>query len=128
MLDYLTVKSIHVGSVALSGGFFAVRGIWMLRASSWLQARWVKVLPHVIDVALLASAVTLAVMSGQSPGRSPWVAAKVVALLAYVALGTIALKRGKTLRVRAIAFALALACFAYIVGVALTRSPALGLG
>ena len=44
-------------------------------------------------------------------------------LVAYVALGTIALKRGRSRRVRAAAFAAALATFAYIVAVAIAHDP-----
>ncbi|MEG1118000.1 MAG: SirB2 family protein, partial [Janthinobacterium sp.] len=94
---------------------------WMLRASPALQQRWVKILPHLVDTALLASAITLAVWSGQSPGSQPWLAAKLCALLAYIVLGTIALKRGKTPAVRGAAFALAVLVFAYIVAVAVTK-------
>ena len=44
-----------------------------------------------------------------------------IALLLYIGLGSIALKRGKTRAVRLSAFIAALAVFAYIVAVALTR-------
>jgi uncharacterized membrane protein SirB2 len=80
-------------------------------------------LPHVVDTLLLASALGLAFWSHQLPGRMPWLTAKVTALLAYIVLGTIALKRGRTPAVRAGAFAAALAAFGYIVGVALTKDP-----
>lgn len=79
--------------------------------------------PHVIDTALLASAVTLAVLSGQYPLAQGWLSAKVLALLLYIVLGTVALKRGKTRAVRAGAFAAALACFGYIVAVAVSKQP-----
>ncbi|MDH3614989.1 MAG: SirB2 family protein [Gammaproteobacteria bacterium] len=39
-------------------------------------------------------------------------------------LGTVAIRRGSTLRIRIIAFVGALSVFAYIVGVALSKSPA----
>lgn len=38
-------------------------------------------------------------------------------------MGTLALKRGRTARVRALAFGAALVCFGYIVTVALTKHP-----
>ena len=44
-------------------------------------------------------------------------------LLAYILLGTMALKRGETRNQRAVFLILALAAYAYIVGVALTRNP-----
>jgi len=122
-MDYLLLKHFHMTCVALSGGFFLLRGGWMLAGSGLLQRRWVKTLPHVVDAFLLASALGLAAWSHQYPGQAPWVTAKVGALVAYVLLGTIALKRGKTLLARAIALAGALLTFVYIVVVAITKNP-----
>ena len=122
-MDYLSLKHFHMGCAAASGALFLLRGAWMLRASPALGQRWVKIVPHLIDTALLVSAITLAVWSGQSPGSHPWLMAKLCALVAYIVLGTIALKRGKTLAVRATAFVAAVLVFAYIVAVAVTRQP-----
>lgn len=94
-----------------------------MRGSPLLSARWVKIVPHVIDTLLLASAVTMAVMIRQYPFVAPWITAKVLVLIAYIVLGTIALKRGKTKRVRIAAWIAAQLVFLYIVAVALTRSP-----
>jgi uncharacterized membrane protein SirB2 len=122
-MNYLLIKHIHMTCAALSGSLFFVRGIWMLRDSALLQRRWVEIVPHVIDTLLLVSAITLAVWSRQYPLAQSWLTAKVVGLVIYIALGTIALKRGKTKPVRLAAFIAALAVFAYIVKVAVTRHP-----
>ncbi|MEO7576507.1 MAG: SirB2 family protein [Massilia sp.] len=108
---------------ALSGGFFLLRGAWMLGASAMLRRGWVKRLPHRVDSLLLASAITLAVWSGQSPFEQPWLGAKITALIAYILFGTLALKRGRTRAVRGAAFAAALLCYGYIVTVAVTKNP-----
>jgi uncharacterized membrane protein SirB2 len=121
--DYTLVKAIHVVSVVLSGAGFVLRGAWMLRGSPLLHRRLTRILPHLVDTVLLASALTLMVVSRQYPTNHPWVAAKIVALVAYVVLGSLALKRGRTARTRRLALAGALALFAYIVAVALTRHP-----
>ncbi len=123
-MDYATLKSIHVGSAVLSIAGFSARGVLMLRGSPHLQARFVRVAPHVVDTVLLASAIALAWLSGQYPIAQAWLTAKVVALLAYITLGTIALRHGSTLKVRAIAFFGALGAALYIVCVALARNPA----
>ena len=117
------MKLVHVGSVAISFGLFLVRGIWMLQASGRLHLPWVRVLPHVVDTVLLVSAVTLAVMSAQYPFQAPWLTAKVIALVCYIALGMVALRRGSTLTIRGISWAAALLVFGYIVAVALSRDP-----
>jgi uncharacterized membrane protein SirB2 len=121
LLDYYTLKHFHMGCAAVSGSLFLVRGVWMLRASPQLQQRWVRVAPHLVATLLLASAVTLAAWSGQFPFVQHWLTAKLIALFGYILLGTIALKRGRTPLVRTGAFIGALALFAYIVAVALTK-------
>ncbi|HYD80812.1 MAG TPA: SirB2 family protein [Paucimonas sp.] len=123
MTGYLAIKHVHMTCAALSGSFFALRGIWMLLDSPLLRRRWVRIAPHIVDTVLLASALTMVVWSGQYPFAQPWLAAKLLALLLYIMLGTIALKRGKTKRVRGAAYAGALLAFGYIVAVALTRQP-----
>lgn len=123
-MGYLLLKTIHVTAVTLSGSGFFLRGLLMLRDSPLLRARWVRVLPHVIDSVLLGSAVALAVVSAQYPFVQPWLTAKLCGLLAYIGCGTLALKRGRTPARRAAWFALALLVFGWIVSVALTRDPA----
>jgi len=122
-MSYLLLKHLHVTAVVVSGIGFFLRGLLMLRDSPLLQRRVLKVAPHVIDTVLLGSAVAMAVMSSQYPFVQPWLTAKFFGLLAYIFLGMMALKRGRTKAQRAAWFSAALLSFAYIVSVALTRSP-----
>lgn len=122
-MDYLFLKYVHVSCVILSVCGFVLRGVWMLADSPLLRQRWVRVFPHVVDTALLASAIALAIISSQYPLAQSWLTAKVIGLIAYIVCGAIALKRGKTKTVRAVFFVVALLIFAYIVLVALNRSP-----
>lgn len=122
-MDYAALKSIHVGSVAASYTLFFLRGVWMMRDSPRLAQRWMKVVPHVVDTVLLASAVTMAVMIRQYPFVAGWLMAKVIGLVIYIALGMIALKRGRSKRIRVTAWIAAQCVFFYIVAVALTRNP-----
>ena len=122
-MNYLALKHLHMSFAILSGSVFLIRGLWMLSGSARLQQRWVKIAPHIVDTLLLASAIGLSVWSRQYPFVAPWLTAKVLALVAYIVLGTIALKRGRTPQVRLAAFIAALACFFYIVAVAVTRNP-----
>lgn len=118
------LKHIHITCVALSYSLFFLRGVWMLNESPSLQKRWVRVAPHAVDTVLLASAITLAWQLGISPLSTPWLAAKIVALLLYIAIGTIALKRGQTKRLRLFAWIAAQMVFFYMVSVAVTHDPA----
>jgi len=121
-MDYLLLKLTHVTCAVLSYAGFLLRGIWMIRDSRMLERRWVRVLPHVVDTVLLASAIALAVMLKQYPLAEPWLTAKLVALLLYIGLGMVALRRGATRRTRTAAWIAAQAVFLYIVAVALTRN------
>ncbi len=122
-MSYLLLKTVHITLATLSGALFLLRGAWMLAGSPALARRWVRTAPHMIDSLLLASALWLAFWSQQSPTSSPWLAAKLVALVAYILLGSIALKYGKTILQRAAAFGAAVLCFGYIVMAAITKNP-----
>lgn len=122
-MSYLLLKHAHMTLAALSGTLFLVRGVWMLADSPLRQRAWVKSMPHMIDSLLLASALGLAIWSGQSPANSSWLTAKIVALIAYILLGSVALKYGRTKPLRAAAFAGAIACFLYIGATAMTKNP-----
>jgi uncharacterized membrane protein SirB2 len=126
-VSIIVVKYIHISCVLISYLLFFVRGVWMLRAAPILQHRWVKVAPHVVDTALLLSAITLATLLSISPLAAPWLMAKIIALLLYILLGTIAIKRGKTRKIRLAAWLAAQLVFIYIVSVALTHNAMPGL-
>lgn len=123
MPTYLALKHLHLTAVTLSFALFALRGLWMLVDSPQLQRRWVRIVPHLIDTVLLASAIGLTLILQQYPFINDWLTAKVLALIAYIILGSIALKRGSTRPIRATAWVAALATFGYIVSVALTHDP-----
>ena len=125
-MNYLVIKHLHITFALLSGSFFLLRGIWMLGESPLLQQRWVKVVPHVVDTLLLTSALVMVFWSGQYPFAQPWLTAKVLALIVYIGLGTVALKRGKTRGIQTFAMFAALATFGYIVAVALTKQALVG--
>ncbi len=124
-MSYAALKIIHVISVIFSYLLFMLRGIWMMQNSSILQRRWVKILPHVIDTVLLASAVTLVTMIQQYPGMSTWLSTKIGGLLLYIILGMIALRFGKSRKIKIISWITAQIVFFYIVLVALTKNPTL---
>lgn len=121
-MSYLILRNLHVGAVVASFGLFILRGLWMLAAPHRLRARWVRIVPHVVDTVLLASAIALAVQTFQYPLAQSWLTAKVLGLAVYILLGTIALK-GSTRARRIPAFLSAIIAFAYIVSVAVTRDP-----
>lgn len=123
-MDYFTVKTIHQTSVALSFVGFAARGAGALAGATWVRSRLAKTLPHVIDSVLLLSAIALAWQLQANPASTPWLLAKVVGLLVYIALGVVALRAGVSRPLRAVAWVGALITFGYIVSVAISKNPA----
>lgn len=123
-MTYLMIKSLHMitGVVTISG--FILRGYWMTMQSDKLQLKFIRIAPHVIDTLFLLSGVALVWMLHLNVFSESWLLAKFAGLIVYIVLGTLAIKRGATLQIRIIAFVGALAVFAYIVGVALAKSPA----
>ena len=122
MSSYAALKLVHVTAVVLSGAGFVAR--YVMTVTGRPPARgWLAAAPHVVDSVLLASALGLAWIGGFRPFEVPWLEAKLVGLVLYIVAGTIALKRGRTVRVRTTAFAMALLAYAYIVSVALTKHP-----
>jgi len=99
----------------------------MIKESPLLRARWVKISPHIIDTVLLVTAIILASQWGWSALQIPWLQAKILALLVYIVLGTVALKRGRSQSVRVTSWLAAIVTFGYIVTVAITKNPLMGL-
>lgn len=97
---YLALKHLHLTTIVLSFTLFVLRGIWMLLDSPWLQRRWVRIAPHVIDTILLASAIGLVLILKQYPFVHGWVTAKVLGLIVYIILGSVALRYGPTKLIR----------------------------
>lgn len=126
-MDTLLIKHIHVTCAAISFMLFFLRGIWLLRGSVLLQLRPLKIAPHVVDTALLTSAIVLAWQLGYTPFNSSWLAAKIIALLVYIGLGMLAFRFAHTTAQRLTAWLAALLVFTYIVGAAVTRDPLLSL-
>jgi len=121
---YPTLKLIHISSAILTISGFVLRGFWMRTGSPNLQLKAVKILPHIVDTIFLASGIALIVTLNLPVLSQPWLLTKFAALLAYIVLGALALGRARTMQARTRAFVLALATFAYIYGVAISKSTA----
>jgi len=121
---YLQILLVHVGCVALSGALFAVRGLMRIADLPGANSRALRWLSYLIDSTLLGAALLLSVIVRQYPFVDAWLTTKVLLLLLYIGLGTMALRRARTRAGRAAAYAAALLTFAWIVGVAIAHDPA----
>jgi len=120
---YPQIRWVHIAAVIVSGSLFMVRGAGVLAGMRWPMWAPLRYLTYTVDTVLLTAALMLATILHQYPFVHAWLTTKVVLLIVYVLLGTIALKRGRTPRARAWCYATALFVFVYIASVARAHSP-----
>ncbi|MEH6580602.1 MAG: SirB2 family protein [Halioglobus sp.] len=123
MTPFDLLKAVHMICAFLSLGGFALRGYWMAVDKPIMSHRVVKTLPHVLDTLLLSSALGMLYIWQLSPFETTWITAKILALLVYIALGMVAMRFGKTKKIRIAAWLAAMVTVIYIVSVAFTKSP-----
>jgi uncharacterized membrane protein SirB2 len=126
-MSYTLLKTLHVATAAISYVLFVLRGIWRFGGSPLAAQRWTRVVPHANDTLLLLAAVAMAAQLAHYPGYHAFLAAKVGGLIVYIALGMLAFRWAPTRRAGIAAWVAAQAVFFYIVTVAITKDPGLGL-
>lgn len=119
---YLMIKHLHMTLAIVSILGFIVRGALAINQHTIMQQKWIRILPHIIDTGLLVAAIYLAWFLRLNPIQQPWLAAKIVALVVYIALGARVIKGRGSVRTQWITYAAAILTFAYIGAVAITRS------
>ncbi len=119
MPGYLMVKHFHMTFAILSLLFFIVRACWAVSGSAMLSRPFVRIAPHVIDTLLLVCGLYLL----SAIGMQAFIVAKLIALVLYILLGTMAIKRARTQGQKALFAILAVLVFIYILGAAFKHSP-----
>lgn len=122
-MTYSLLKALHISCVIISYTLFFLRGFLTLRETNIPRQHWLKIVPHAVDTLLLVSAIALAFTIHQYPFVDNWLTAKVVGLVLYIGLGSVALKYGKSKTIRLSAWLAAQVVFAYIVLVAIGHNP-----
>ena len=120
---YPQIRFVHIACVIASGLLFALRGTLMLAGVRGYNHIALRALSWSIDTTLLTAALMLATLLHQYPFVHAWLTVKVLLLVVYVGLGTLALKRGSTRARRGLWFAAALAVYLTIVSVARAHHP-----
>lgn len=122
---YEIVKHTHLTAIALSVLLFLLRFVLNALQSPMLQKKWLKILPHIVDTLLLVSAVALCIMLQQYPFVDAWVTEKLMALVMYIFMVTLALKLGRNGFMRGIGLVGAISWIAYAGMVAVNKQPIL---
>ena len=76
-----------------------------------------------IDVCLMAAGIGLWTMLSLHPAQQPWLGVKLVLLLVYIVLGSLALKRARGRRARFVCYVAALAVYGGMVSIARSHHP-----
>jgi uncharacterized membrane protein SirB2 len=121
---YPQIKSVHIAAVMASGLLFPLRGAAVHAGMTWAMAAPLRYLSYLIDTTLLTAALMLATLLHQFPFVHAWLTVKVMLLVVYIVLGTFALKRGSTRKIRVICWAAALLVYVFIITVARGRHTA----
>ena len=115
------LKHLHMTLAVLSISLFTLRFVWTLANSAKLQAKWVKITPHVIDTFLLIVGISLAVKLHLNPMEQMWLAEKILALFAYIFTGYYTLKLARNKPMQILGYLGAMGWVMLIVRLAMTR-------
>lgn len=121
MPSYEVLKLGHIVLVVSSVLLFLWRG-WLAQDPAAVLPRFWRWLPHTVDTVLVLSALGLLRLSNGLWWTSVyWLKAKLVVLLVYVVLGSIAVKRGRNWQVRQHAYVGALGCVVLMISLAVLK-------
>lgn len=90
---YTALKHLHMTAIAVSFLLFTFRFILRMANSGLANKKWLKIVPHIIDTLLLASAIGLMIMIAQYPLVHTWLTVKVVCVVGYIVMGVICFKQ-----------------------------------
>lgn len=120
---YQEIRLVHIWSVVLSGGLFALRGLALNLGAAWPRAAALRYLTYTIDTVLLTAALMLMTIVQQYPFVDAWLTVKVLLLVVYIGLGIFAFREERSRAERLAAWVAALAVFGFIVSVARAHDP-----
>ena len=120
---YPYIKLLHVAAVFASGALFLLRGVAGQLGARWGMAAPVRYLSYGIDTVLLTAALMLLIVLPAAAFANGWLWMKLGLLVAYIGLGSFALKLGRKPATRLAFFASALVVFSCMYIIARTHDP-----
>lgn len=127
---YPLIKNFHLLTVAITITLFLLRFYWLTTGSVLLQRRWVRIAPHINDTFLLLSGVLLVLITHFYPftPQGSWLTEKLLAVIIYIALGSVALsRRPRSMATRWVACLVAVVALLLVIKLAMTKMPLLGI-
>ncbi|KAA8668796.1 SirB2 family protein [Pantoea dispersa] len=127
---YPLIKNFHLLTVAITITLFLLRFYWLTTGSALLQRRWVRIVPHINDTFLLLSGALLVLITHFYPftPQGSWLTEKLLAVIIYIALGSVALsRRPRSMATRWVACLVAVVALLLVIKLAMTKMPLLGI-
>ncbi len=113
------IKSIHLIFIFSSFISFTGRIALSVFKPQLLQNKAIKIAPHIIDTVLLISGISLVFQGNWLQAEYGWIISKFILLLAYIALGVMAMRLSGPKRWAA--FLAAVICFIFIFIIAIAK-------
>jgi len=120
---YPQIKAVHVAMVIATVILFALRGAGALAGHRWPLAWPVRWASYAIDTTLLTAALMLLAVLPWGLFANGWLAMKLVLLVVYIVLAFVALRPGRSLRLRALLYIAALLVFGWMYSIARAHHP-----
>lgn len=120
---YAPVKLTHISSVLLSGAIFTFRAALDQCRFALAHNPTLKRFSYANDSLLLITGLSLMVITQQYPITHDWLTVKLTLVLVYIALGIMALRKGRTPLVRRVFFVAALCVYLFIISIARSHHP-----
>jgi uncharacterized membrane protein SirB2 len=120
---YPQIRFLHVACVVLSGALFFLRGSGALAGARWPMLLSVRLVSYSIDTVLLTAALMLVTVLPGAVFANGWLTMKLVLLVAYVVLGSFALKRARAPRERLMLFVAAATTYLFMFSIARAHDP-----
>ena len=120
---YPQIRLVHITCVVLSGALFFLRGTGVLAGMRWPMALPVRLASYSINTVLLTAALMLVTILPGAVFTNGWLTTKLVLLVIYVVLGSLALKRARTPRARGLYFVAAIATYLFMFSIARAHDP-----
>ena len=120
---YSEIRVVHIAAAIASGSLFLLRGVALTAGSVWAIGTPLRILSYSIDTILLTAALMLMTIVQQSPFSDGWLTVKVVLLIVYLALGSLALNLMRPRAVRLGCFLTAILVYGFMISVARAHHP-----
>ncbi|WP_395342637.1 SirB2 family protein [Ningiella sp. W23] len=92
----MIASHLHLTAAVLTLVFFLLRFVLLLKQSSVLEQKWLKIMPHIADTFLLVTIVIMCLQFAVYPIVNSWATAKLAGLIFYVLSIAFTLRWAKT--------------------------------